>query len=248
MIGEINKNIPTPLYYQLEQVIRQTIDSGALKPGESIPTELELMEQYQLSRATVRQAILQLVNDGYLRRQKSKGTIVKNPPSKVRFLGVLKSFSAEMSAKGIQHNSRIIEMAIISADLDVAAKLKILPGDQVFYLKRLRIVEEDPYVLDQHYIPYSLCPDIENRYFENTSLYHLLQTTYEINLHHGLLELEASGPDDEEEAKMMGVSMNTHLLFVERVVHNQDDIPVDYFQAKIRGTFSVNMLNAQEII
>ena len=60
----INRNIPIPLYYQLLQMIKASIETGELKPGDSLPTEMDLMEKYQLSRATVRQAILQLVNEG----------------------------------------------------------------------------------------------------------------------------------------------------------------------------------------
>ncbi len=67
----IDRNTPIPLYYQLMQEIKHSIDSGDLNPGDSIPTEMELMSTYNLSRATVRQAVLQMVNDGYLRRIKA---------------------------------------------------------------------------------------------------------------------------------------------------------------------------------
>ena len=63
----IDKSIPTPLYYQLLQILEEKIKNGTWKPGDTIPTELEIMQQYGISRATVRQAILTLVNMGYLR-------------------------------------------------------------------------------------------------------------------------------------------------------------------------------------
>ena len=69
----IDRTVPTPLYFQLKQILNQAIESGELQIGRAIPTEMELMDRYGLSRATVRQAVLQLVNEGYLRRTKGTG-------------------------------------------------------------------------------------------------------------------------------------------------------------------------------
>lgn len=66
----IDKQSPIPIYHQLEEYIKQLIENGKLKPDEAIPSEREYSEQYQISRMTVRQALNNLVNDGYLYRQK----------------------------------------------------------------------------------------------------------------------------------------------------------------------------------
>lgn len=68
---EINKNIPVPLYYQLKELLQNDIAKGKYKPGDLIPTEVKLMERYDLSRTTVRQAINALVYEGYLDRKKA---------------------------------------------------------------------------------------------------------------------------------------------------------------------------------
>ena len=83
----INRNSPIPLYHQLMQEIKDQIDSGRLEPGDAIPTEAELMHRYDLSRATVRQSILHLVSEGYVRRIKAKGTFVNSRPEKPKFIG-----------------------------------------------------------------------------------------------------------------------------------------------------------------
>lgn len=72
----INKHSPLPIYYQLEQGIKEMIEKGQLQPGEMIPSEREWAEMYEISRMTVRQAINNLVNDGYLVRKRGKGTFV----------------------------------------------------------------------------------------------------------------------------------------------------------------------------
>ena len=107
----VDKNSPIPLYYQLSQLIRQSIESGELKPGEQIPTEFELERELGISRATVRRAISDLVYEGLVVRQRAKGTIVAKKRLK-KVLERLGSFTNEIMkqnlyifpATGIQSN------------------------------------------------------------------------------------------------------------------------------------------------
>ncbi len=242
----IDKSIPTPLYYQLFQILKTQIDSGSLKPGDTIPTENELMEQYGISRATVRQAILQLVNDGYLRREKSKGTFVTTPPSKFRFIEGLRGFSAEMKQHGIVYESRVIEKDVIAANEKVANRLAIPKGEDVFYMHRLRVVKNVPFLLDRHYVPYRLVPGIEAKLGDNISLYSILEREYKLSLHHGWREFEPVSPSSKKEIELLEIYPTTHLLYVESVVYDKNNVPVDYFEAKIHGKFTVDVLNSSE--
>ena len=78
----IDKNLPLPLYYQLKQIIMNSIDEGIYQEDTAIPTEFELISKYDVSRTTVRQALNELVNEGYLYRKKGIGTFV-SPQSKI---------------------------------------------------------------------------------------------------------------------------------------------------------------------
>ncbi len=73
----LERSNPLPLYYQLKEVLRQQIQAGHLAPHTAIPSEPELVTRYQVSRATVRQALTELVNEGLLYRQHGKGTFVR---------------------------------------------------------------------------------------------------------------------------------------------------------------------------
>ncbi len=240
----INRNTPIPLYYQLMQEIKSSIESGQFKPGDSIPTEMEIMKEHEISRATVRQAILQLVNEGYLRRIKSKGTFVNSPPEKPRFLGTLKGLAEEMKHKGISFYTRVLDKRIIPAPVKVAEKLLIASEDTVFYLKRLRYVQEEPVLIVDGYIPAGLCRAIEEENFENISLYDLLEKKYGLVLHHGRREFEPIMPSSEEEVKLLGISWRTPILYVESVVYTENDAPVEYVEIKMRGKFSVELVQA----
>lgn len=239
----IDKRIPTPLYYQLLVIIKKNIESGVWKPGQNIPTELELMETYGISRSTIRQAILVLVNDGYLRRDKSKGTIVTSPTGRMRFVGSLISFSEEMNNKRVPHYSHILEQKVLPADKNVAQKLRLETGTSVYYLKRVRHVNNEPFLIDEHYIPYSLCPGIEEKYKENTSLYQLLKVEYQFNLYYGQIEFQPITPPSKEAVDLLKVYPTTSLLYVERIVYSDKDVALDYFTATIHGKFTIDVKN-----
>jgi GntR family transcriptional regulator len=240
----LDKSNPTPLYYQLKQILKERIENGVWRPGDTIPTESEIMSHYDISRSTVRQAILSLANEGFLRREKSKGTIVTSRTGRIHFVGSLISFSEEMQRDRINHFSRVLDQKIIPADNDIAGKLNIPNSSDVYYMKRVRYVLDQPYLVDEHYIPYRLCLGIENKYQENTSLYQLLQTEYGFNLDHGQIQFEPISPPSKEIMDLLNIYPTTNLTFAERIVYSDKEIPLDYFKAYINGRFSIDVVKS----
>lgn len=244
----IDKSSPTPLYHQLLKILREKIEKGVWKPGDTIPTEEEIKEKYGVSRTTIRQAILTLVSDGYLRREKAKGTIVISATGRMRFTGGLISFSEEMNQKNISHFSHIIDQRIVAANADIAARLHLEEGAQVYYIKRVRYLQGQPYLMDEHFIPYDLCPGIETIYQENTSLYHMLEDTYHFNLHHGQFQFEPATPPTKEMIDLLEITPTTGLILAERVVFSRQEVALDYFKAYIHGKFSIDVVKSPELI
>lgn len=242
-MDKLDKSIPTPLYYQLLIILKEKIENGYWKPGNIIPTEQELMEQYDISRSTTRQAILALVNDGYLHREKSKGTIVSSPTGRMRFVGSLMSFSEEMDSKKIPHYSQIISQQIVPATDAIAEKFNVEIGSSMYFLKRVRFINDRPFLLDEHFIPYYLCKGIEEKYKNNTSLYKLLKLDYNFNLHHGQIEFEPIVSKSKEVIDLLKVNPTTSLLYVSRMVYSDQDTPLDYFTAIIHGKFSIDVIS-----
>src|SRR5215831_21401332 len=95
----LERSNPLPLYYQLKQVLKQQITAGHLAPHSTIPSEPELVARYRVSRATVRQALTELVHEGLLYRQHGKGTFVCEPRVQ-QTLSELASFSEELKRRG----------------------------------------------------------------------------------------------------------------------------------------------------
>jgi len=238
----INRNSPIPLYYQLIQKIKDQIESGVYEPGDTIPTEIELMEQFDLSRATVRQSILYLVNEGYLRRIKAKGTFVNTRPEKPKFIGTLKGFAQEMSQKGIPFSTKVLEKHVIPSPLKASEKLHIATESPVFHLHRLRFIHNEPVLIANSYIPENICRRIEDIDFEKNSLYEILEKEYKILLHHGRRDFEPAMLSSPQEVRLLNISSKTPILYVESIVYTQDNTPVEYVEIKMRGRFTVDLI------
>lgn len=237
----IDRETPLPLYFQLGNIIKNEIASGALKPGDTIPTENELMDIYSISRATVRHAISNLVNDGYLRRERAKGTYVNYPPSERKFLGNLKCFSEEMMRKGIPHSTQLLEKRIIKPDPYIIEKLQLLPGKEVFYLKRLRTVDESPVLIVGSYIPYELCVGLENEDFNKVSLYDVLENKFGLRLHHGHRVIEPKLVDSEETMRLLNIEPGTCISLIESTICASDNRPIEFLQAEMLGKISIDL-------
>lgn len=238
----INRNLHIPLYYQLMEKIKNQIESGELKPGDTIPKEVELTNLYDISRATVHQSISHLINEGYLRRVKSKGVFVSVLSEKPKFVGTLKGFAKEMNEKGIPFSTKVIKKHIIHSPIKVAEKLEIASGDKVFHLHRLRFVKGKPLVISHSYISIQLCRNIENINFEKNSLYNVLEHEYKIFLHHGQRFFEAALAYSEEEVKLLDVPLKTPFLYMSSTTYTKSNIPVEYVEMKMRGKFMVDLI------
>ena len=91
-IDTLDKNSPIPLYFQLEEILKERIETGELKPGDLLSSEKELSEKYQISRPTIGQALRGLVNEGLLYREKGKGTFIAKPKIDYGFIQRLTTF------------------------------------------------------------------------------------------------------------------------------------------------------------
>src|SRR2546429_9533243 len=95
----LERSNPLPLYYQLKEVLKEQIRAGHLAPHTSIPSEPELVNSYHVSRATVRQALTELVHEGLLYRQHGKATFVCEPRVQ-QTVSELTSLTKEMNGRG----------------------------------------------------------------------------------------------------------------------------------------------------
>lgn len=148
-----------PLYRKIATQIKNEIKEGNWKEGESIPTEAHLSEQYTASRVTIRQAIKTLVEEGLLERIQGSGTYVRERKVEHNIFELV-GFTEEMRKFNKQPVNKVLDFQLMTPTEHVRSMLNVPEEEKVFYIRRLRIVEDIPYVLEITYVPVSMFPNL----------------------------------------------------------------------------------------
>ena len=173
----LERSNPLPLYYQLKEVLRQQIQAGHLAPHTAIPSEPELVARYHVSRATVRQALTELVNEGLLYRQHGKGTFVCEPRVQ-QIVSELTSLSAELTRRGKRPGGLLLLSELVRGSESVRRQLSLADEEQAIRLERLRSADGLPIAYEVDYLPYPRASGVYQRAKEvaEGSLYQLMAT------------------------------------------------------------------------
>ncbi|HEY4387483.1 MAG TPA: GntR family transcriptional regulator [Ktedonobacteraceae bacterium] len=245
-MSNIVRKGPVPRYYQLKEIMRGKMSSGEWKPGELIPSERELSEQYGISRMTARQAITELVNEGLFFREQGKGTFVSQHKITQQLIR-LTGFTEDMRARGQRPETRVLSANMVPADELTAERLRIHPGQSIFNLQRLRLADSEPLAVEVSQISFIGCERLLEEDLEQNSLYRLLETHYGLTLVEAEQELEA-GLITEEEARLLNVTVGSPALYTRRTTYAERDQPIEYARAVYCGgkyTFYTSMKREQ---
>lgn len=244
---ELDKTIPIPLYYQLKEIILSSIKNGKYKVGEAIPTENELSEIYKISRTTVRQAITELVHEGWLYRVKSKGTFVQKPKINQSFVQALGSFNDQILQAGNKPHTELLNFKVIDAPESVAEELHVNVGSRVIFIHRRRFADNEPIVIVKTFLPYEKCKFILEHDLEKESLYPLLASNSNTQLYKIRRYIEAVEAD-ENDVEHLRISSDKAIQYFTSVGFNMYDEPIEYSLARYRGDrnrFEVTISNSQ---
>ena len=233
----IDKNVPVPMYYQLKKMIQDMIKDGRLKPGDMLPTELELSDMFGISRTTTRQAIMELVMEGVLYRVKSKGTFVAENRVVQDFTNVIRASHNLLRAQNVNTTTKVLELKVVRADDLVSKMLQIEMGDEIIHLKRLRFVNNEPNVLADAYLP-MICKDMLNMDMNEVGLYQFLDMNDETMPARAVRELEAV-PAEAQDAAFLEIQEGDPIQLTTSVTYTKEDMPIEYSIAKFRGDKNV---------
>jgi GntR family transcriptional regulator len=241
-MSAIYRDSPVPRYFQLKQILLNRLQEGEWHPGDLVPSERELSEQYGISRMTARQAITALVNEGVLFREQGKGTFVSQRKFTQQLLR-LTGFTEDIQARGQIPGTKVLVAQMLAADGPAAERLRIEPGTPVFHLQRLRLADDEPLALEVAYLRFKGCERLLTENLEQQSLYHLLETTYAIPLMEADQELEARLAGSEE-ARLLSISAGRPVLVTRRITYTDHNCPIEYTEAVYRAdayTFSTRL-------
>lgn len=233
----LNRQIPVPLYYQLKEILLEFIKHQG--PYELLPPELELSRLYGLSRSTVRQALTELAEEGYIERHKGKGTMSLPVKIEQEFLEVLESFNDEMQEKGLHPETSVLQLNLIKAGPSIGGQLELSSDEQVVYLKRLRNVEGSPIVIVESYLPAELyeLSGLLQEDLVHDSLYHLMRYRYKVSIEASRRVLEIRYALANE-AKLLGIETGAATLYIETRSTDSEGVPIEYSRATYRADMS----------
>jgi GntR family transcriptional regulator len=216
----------SPLYQQIKALITQGLESGEWKPGEMIPSEVELAARYKVSQGTVRKAIDELAAEHLLIRRQGKGTFVATHSEdrvQFRFLRLLPEEGGSLG-----HDSRLVECRRLRAPAEIARQLELKPADPAVLIRRVLEFEQTPTVLDEIWLPGTMFKGLTMERLANYEgpLYAMFESEFGTRMIRASEKIRAIAAD-ETVAQLLKVDPGFPLLSVERVSYTYGDKPVE---------------------
>ncbi|MGD7009733.1 GntR family transcriptional regulator [Metabacillus sp. 84] len=228
----VKKDSPVPIYFQVEEIIKESIDSGKWKKGEAIPSERQFCEQYSISRMTVRQAITNLVNEGILERKRGKGTFVSAGKVLQDLTGIT-SFTEQMKELGKSPETKVQSFEEITASKQAAKELGLIQGEAMYKIKRTRLADGDPVAYETTYLPCRLFPDLAKIHAAG-SIYDYIERQSGMPILYGRQEIEASEAG-KKAAEALKIHEGAPVLKIQRTSYTEGDLAVEYTKTVYRG-------------
>ena len=233
MTDRVSRQSKSPLYEQIYQLLRNKIADGQLRPGDLLSSEAELVEQYQVSRATVRQALDELVSDGLIQRKQGRGTFVL-PPNVEQGLVRIVSFTEDMRRRGLEPGTKLISAELIPATDLLARHLEIPVDEPLARIERLRLADGEPMSIETSFLVHRYCPGILEQDYTSRSLRKMLEERYGLRMSSARQSIRAIMATTEI-ASALSVENNAALLFIERISYTEYNLPIEYLRLFHRG-------------
>jgi len=224
--------LSVPLYRDVKRRMMDVLTRGEWKPGEAIPSERRLSEQYGISIGTVRKAIDELVAENILIRQQGRGTYVASH-NRDRMLFYFFHVVPDAGPKAYP-DVRLTSFARGKADRLEAERLRIAPADAVLRLRNLLSLAGAPIIIDDITLPVARFPGLTERQFRTrtSTIYNLYQEAFGISVVKTSERLRAMLADADA-AELLEVPAGAPLLQIRRVALTYRDDPVEYRVSRV---------------
>ncbi len=221
-----------PIYHQIADIIAEEIKNEKLMENDKIKSEREYCENYNVSRATVREALKYLEQNNYVYRIQGKGTFVSPKVFKQNLLKFY-SFTEEVKKQGKIPASLIKVFKVIKADKKISENLEIREGDDVYFLERIRLADNIPMMIEKTYLPYSRFPRLNKKDFVDNAMYDVFMNEYNV-VFEKAVERFAVLNTEKKMVKLLEMPPNISCIKLERFTYEKNKI-IEYTEAVIRG-------------
>jgi len=229
----INRNSKLPLYHQVYEILREDILKDQLKPGEMLQPESELVQRFNVSTVTIRQALDMLNQEGLIFRERGRGTFVSQPTLEQGLIRII-SFTEDMRNRGLTPGTEVLSAQLIPAPGNIAEKLDIPTNEEIAFIERLRLANGEPLSIEESYLIHRYCPGILQYNYASESLRGILKKIFGIRLVRANQTIRAiSAPP--KLAHLLSIQSNAPLLFFERVSYSDRGVPIEFLRIYYRG-------------
>lgn len=205
--------------------LARRIASGDIAPGDRLPPEPDLADELGVSRATLREALRSLEEDGFVTRRRGAGTFATHRPRLRNNLDVNFGVTQMIRAAGMAPGTGATATWEEEADVDEAHALDLEPGEAVLVLERVRTADGRPVVFSRDVVPAARLPGMSPERLARGSVYDLLARDAGRTVHHGVVTIEPSRAD-RRLAKALGVRSGALLLYLRQVDYDREGVPV----------------------
>jgi GntR family transcriptional regulator, transcriptional regulator of bglA len=167
-------------YKEIADCLERDIRDGKFDTAKKLPTEEELINNFKVSRNTIRKAINQLVNRGYIYQVQGSGMFLREKSvTDYINLGSLRGLTKDLTSKIIE--TKILELHVVEAEEVIAKQLRCEVGAKLYYIKRLRIVDKEPFSIEISYFKKDIVPYL-NEDIASNSIYSYLIEDLKLNI------------------------------------------------------------------
>lgn len=216
---------PEPLYAQIARRIKQAAVQNRLKSGDYLPSEPELVRHFGVSRDTVRHAIRRLTQEGFVRVQRGRGTLVAESPIEQELVG-LTGFVEDMLALGLQPSAKVLSIRVVEPSDRVRRELRLPGSSDVVEIRRVRLANDIPLSYDVTWLPRFVGDRIASEDLERQPIFSVLEDKYAMPLTEADYRIRARNAG-RDIADALGIPMRRPVLEIERTSFTADG-PIDY--------------------
>lgn len=235
--SSVDKTSAVPIYAQLKQILRGAIDGQRLAPNERMPSENDLCAEYNISRMTVRQAIRELVREGYVYVRRGEGTFVSRA-ERTQMLVKLDGFSTQMAKEGHTVRSEVLRVARVGSEathVEAFAGLGEPPGASLVMLERVRFLDDEPFALERSYLSQQNGASLLERQFDDSfSIYRYLADERGTVLARAEHSVEPRLADSRV-SRTLRIDQTSPVLCVRGTTYSASGGPVEYLEGMYRG-------------
>lgn len=222
-----------PLYAYIKRELLNRIQSNNYKIDEKIPTELELCEEFNVSRTTVRAALNQLTTEGILTKKQGKGTFVADRKLEQVLSNTVYSYSDQVQAQGKKAEITLISLSVIAADEELKGALDLELNEPVQRIERVRKANDELTQYEIAYLPWKLAPGITKEQAE-TSIYESLKQLFAVQVGQTIEKVEIVLAD-ENISFYLQCKEDLPCFYLETVAKDTLNNKIEYSKSYFRG-------------